>query len=92
MDYTVEIDRLALKTLKSLDKPTKQRISKKISSLAKNPYPPNAIKIQGQDAIWRLRDGNFRIAYTVKQNKLLVLVLYIGNRKDFYQNLKRIKF
>ena len=92
MDYKVEIDRRALKTLKSLSKPLKARIRDKIDSLKKNPYPASAIKIQGQEGIRRVRSGNYRIAYTVIENKLQILVVYIGDRKNIYAYLKRVKF
>lgn len=92
MDYTIQIDKLALKALKSLDKSTQQSIIKKIDSLAKNPRPPKSVKIKGQDGIWRIRDKGFRIAYAVIENKLLILVVHIGDRKNFYDYFKRVKF
>jgi mRNA interferase RelE/StbE len=92
MDYKVEIDRRALKILRSLSKSLKKQIRDKIDSLKKNPYPANAIKIQSQEGIWRVRTGNYRIAYTVIENRLLILVVYIGDRKDFYSYFKRVKF
>ncbi|MBW8000720.1 MAG: type II toxin-antitoxin system RelE/ParE family toxin [Planctomycetes bacterium] len=92
MAYEVEIDNRALKALKLLSKSLRRQISKKIDSLKENPYPASATKIQGQENIWRVRKGNYRIAYAVIENKLLILVVHIGDRKSFYNYFKRVKF
>ena len=92
MAYEVEIDTRALKALKLLSKSLRVQISKKIDSLKENPRPAGATKIQGQEGIWRVRKGNYRIAYTVIENKLLILVVPIGDRKSFYKYFKRVKF
>ncbi|MHC4762714.1 MAG: type II toxin-antitoxin system RelE family toxin [Planctomycetota bacterium] len=92
MVYEIEIDKRALKTLKLLPKPLRKQISKKIDSLKEDPYPPSATKIQGQENLWRVRRGNHRIAYAVIENKLLILVVHIDDRKTFYTYFKRVKF
>ena len=40
-------------------------------------------------AFWRVRTGDFRIVYTVEDEKLLVVVVIAGNRKDIYGKLRR---
>ena len=90
MAYEVEIDKRALKVLKSLSRALKRQIRGKIDLLQENPYPANAIKIQGQDGVWRIRTGNYRIAYVVIENKLLILVVHVDDRKSFYEYFKRV--
>jgi len=50
---------------------------------------PDAQQTEGQEAIWHIRSGNYRIAYTVHRNVLRILVLRIGDRKDFYRHFNR---
>jgi len=83
--YTIEIERLAKDFLASLSLKKRRQVGKKIDLLGDNPRPPTAKKIKGCQNIWRIRSGDFRIAYTVKHDKLLVLVIHIGDRKDFYR-------
>ena len=45
----------------------------------------NRKKIEGEDALYRLRVGNYRILYQVKGKILLVLVVGIGHRRDIYR-------
>jgi len=85
VEYSIEIERKALDFLKSLPVKHKRQVSKKIESLRTNPYPPGSRQIKGQEAFWRIRSGDYRIAYTVRESRLLVLVVHIGDRKDFYR-------
>ena len=89
MAYRIEIDRQALKMLAALPKKVQRQIAQRIDSLAQDPLPPDARQIKGQEAIWRIRSGSYRIAYTVRKNVLLILVLRVGDRKDFYRHFDR---
>lgn len=52
--------------------------------LEENPRPADCKKLKGRDA-YRLRDGNYRFIYEVRDNVLVVLVLKVGHRKDIYK-------
>ncbi|MGX9883783.1 type II toxin-antitoxin system RelE family toxin [Streptomyces sp. NPDC002276] len=43
--------------------------------------------LQGHNARWRLRVGDFRVVYTVEDGQRIVWVLAAGNRRDVYRNL-----
>lgn len=90
--YVVKIDRKALSFLKGLSAKPKRRIKSRIDALAENPYPPDAAPIAGQKDIWRMRSGSYRIAYTVRKAELLILIVHIDDRKDFYKYFRRVKF
>ena len=89
MAYRIEIDRRAVKVLAGLPNKVKRQIAARIESLADEPFPPDAQQIKGQVDIWRIRSGSYRIAYTVRKKVLCILVLRIGDRKDFYQHFDR---
>lgn len=89
MTYRLEIDRQAVKVLAALPKKVQRQIAERIDSLAEEPFPPDAQQIKGQVDIWRIRSGSYRIAYTVHKNVLRILVLRIGDRKEFYRHFDR---
>lgn len=89
MTCRIEIDRQALKVLAALPKKVQRQIAERVNSLAEEPFPPDAQQIKGQEAIWRIRSGSYRIACTVRRNVLCVLVLQVGDRKDFYRHFNR---
>ena len=84
MPYTITIRRKAQKSLIKIPEPYQSRIIRTINELADNPYPAQSKKLTGRDA-WRIRIGNYRVIYEISNNKLLILVLHIGNRKDIYK-------
>lgn len=47
-----------------------------------NPRPSGIKKLEGEKDLYRLRVGDFRVIYMIKDQTLLVLVLKIGHRKD----------
>ena len=57
----------------------------RIDRLVENPRPVGAIKLAGEEGVYRLRSGDYRILYTLQDNLLLVLVLKIGHRREVYR-------
>ena len=63
----------------------RRRIVDRIQSLAESPRPPGCEKLSGQDR-YRLRQGVYRIVYSVHDDLLVVHVIKVGHRKDVYRN------
>jgi mRNA interferase RelE/StbE len=61
------------------------RLSRKIDSLSLDPRPPGVKKLKGEEGIYRIRDGDFRIIYKLEDQRLLILVLSVGNRREVYR-------
>ncbi len=84
--YSLRIKKSARKELQAIaTKADRQRIVKRIQSLADDPRPPGAIKLSGLER-YRIRQGRFRILYTIEDTMLIVYVIKIGDRKDIYRN------
>ena len=84
--YRIEIDRDAQKWLARLtDGKLRQRLVAAIDRLALNPRPAGVKKLKGFDHRYRVRVGDCRIIYEVRDRMLLVLVLDVGDRKDIYR-------
>ena len=84
MRYTVEIKRSAQKQLAKISNPFSDAITEKILSLEIDPRPVGCIKLKGREG-WRVRVGDYRIIYEIKDNILLVLVIDIDHRKQVYK-------
>jgi mRNA interferase RelE/StbE len=63
------------------------QVAKKCRSLIANPHPPGCKKLagvtDGDEPVWRIRSGDYRILYVVR--KIEVIVLNIDDRKDVYR-------
>lgn len=82
--YQVEISRDAIKFLKKLDKKTLYLIQGVIELLSQNPRPPKSKKLTNKN-YWRVRVGDYRIVYEIKDKNLIIVVIRIANRSDVYK-------
>jgi mRNA interferase RelE/StbE len=83
--YNVLIKPSALKEIESLPlKRNRQRILGRIERLSEDPRPPGSRKLSGQEA-YRLRQGRYRVLYTIADRELIVEVVRVGDRKDVYR-------
>ena len=49
------------------------------------PRPPGCKKLHDKEALYRIRAGNYRVIYQIRDSQLLVLVVKVGNRRDVYR-------
>ena len=63
----------------------RSRVVKKIRSLADDPRPRGCEKLSGKE-LYRVRQGNYRIVYSIEDDKLIVHIIKVGDRKDVYRN------
>ena len=82
--YRVIVKQSVFKDLKKLRKKDVKRILTAIQALAENPRPPQAKKLSGQDR-YRIRQGNYRILYSIEDDRLIVCVVKVGDRRDVYR-------
>ena len=85
MTYRVSLAPAAARQLRKLDPPARRRIQATIELLAADPRPPAATQLVGGSGEWRVRTGNYRVVYEIKEEILLVLILAVGHRRDVYR-------
>ena len=84
MTYRVEVATEAVRQLRKLDRPAQRRVQAAIELLAAEPRPSGAKKLVGGGGEGRVRTGDYRIVYEIRDNVLLVLVVAVGNRREIY--------
>ncbi len=85
MTYEVRLAPAAVRQLRELDPPGRRRVQAAIDLLAEEPRPPGARQLVGGAGEWRVRTGDFRIIYDIRDGELLVLVIKVGHRRDVYE-------
>jgi mRNA interferase RelE/StbE len=71
----ITVKKSAKKSLLELPAQIVQNLTAIIDTLAENPRPNNAKKLTGSDNAYRIRSGNYRIIYTIFDNKLMIEVI-----------------
>lgn len=83
--YVVEFTPAAERQLAALARQDRLLVAAALAALASNPRPPGCAKLGGHEGLWRVRVRQFRIIYTVADQRLLVTVVKIGDRKEVYR-------
>lgn len=83
--YTVEIARRAIRSIAGLPRTEQRRVRAAIDLLADEPRPPNCIALAGEESVYRVRVGDYRILYEVIDARLIVHVIRVGHRRDVYR-------
>ena len=84
--YKLQIKESAVKELGSLGtKKDRGKIATRISALADDPRPQGSEKLAGAEDKYRVRQGNYRIVYSVDDRSRIVLITKIGDRKEVYR-------
>ena len=83
-EYRVFFKRSVEKDLVSLPNKDVKRILNRIKALEEDPRPSGCEKLAGQER-YRLRQGRYRIVYSIQDNELNVWVVKVGHRKDIYR-------
>lgn len=83
-NYRIEIKRSAARELEHVPLKDRRRIVSKIRGLAQDPRPYGSQKLAGNES-YRLRQGDYRIVYTVDDAGLGVAIFKIGHRRDIYR-------
>ncbi|HUL23070.1 MAG TPA: type II toxin-antitoxin system RelE/ParE family toxin [Thermodesulfobacteriota bacterium] len=82
--YKVYFKASVEKDFTTLPKKDLKKVLKRIAELAENPRPSVCEKLTGQER-YRLRQGQYRIVYSIQDDELTVWIVKVGHRKDIYR-------
>jgi len=85
MSYAVRLDSHTRKTLDRLSDDMHGRIIRRLEALQENPRPAGVEKLAGPEDLYRIRVGDWRIVYAIRDRALVVIVVRIGHRREVYR-------
>jgi mRNA interferase RelE/StbE len=84
-EYRITIRKSAVRELEDIPQKDIQRVVKRIRSLAKELRPHGSQKLSGKEQ-YRIRQGDYRIVYSVEDKDSLVEIVKIGHRREIYRS------
>jgi len=84
--YSIEIKQSAVREIEALPQDDRQLVVERIGRLANDPRPRGCEKLAGGER-YRVRQGDYRIVYSVEDELLTVWVVKVGHRRDVYRGL-----
>ena len=85
MTYEIIITRTIQKQLDNLPNNIQERVYEKIAQLAEEPRPDGVVKLKGYDNEYRIRIGDYRLVYEIRDEQLIVLLVQCKHRRDVYK-------
>ena len=85
MSYAVALLRDAQKALDKTDAELRGRMIRAMRLLEDDPRHPGVVKMTGPDDFYRVRVGDWRIVYAIRDRELVVIVIRIGHRREVYR-------
>ena len=85
--WQLVISRQPAKTLRKLPRDLRERIDRAILALSVDPRPVGCKKLSGYTDLYRVRMGDWRITYAIKNAELIVLVVEVAPRGGVYRDL-----
>ncbi|WP_306480808.1 type II toxin-antitoxin system RelE/ParE family toxin [Limnobacter sp.] len=83
-NYKIVFKKSVVKDLRSISNPDVRRILSTIDQLAINPRGEGCKKLTGLE-LYRVRCGDYRIVYEIKNSELIVSVIKVGHRSGVYK-------
>ena len=83
--YKLLIKSSAAKELEALPAKDRSRIVARIEALAGNPRPPGSEKLSGEEK-YRLRQGDYRVLYSIQDASATVTIVKNGHRREVYRH------
>ncbi|MGE4537872.1 MAG: type II toxin-antitoxin system RelE/ParE family toxin [Desulfovibrio sp.] len=85
MAYRIELTPAAGRDFKKLPGAAAKRLAPRIDALAQEPRPAGVLPMTGMHGYYRLRVGDYRIIYKIEDERLVVLVIRVANRREAYR-------
>ena len=82
--YSLQFKKSVARDLRAIPKADVARILRPIEQLADEPRPPGVEKLSSQER-YRVRQGNYRIVYEIVDDRLVVVVVRVGHRREVYR-------
>ena len=84
MAYSVRIRPTAQRQIKKLSRSVQARVVRRLEQLTADPRPRGVEKLTAKDNLYRLREGDYRIIYQIRDQELSVLVVKVAHRRNAY--------
>jgi mRNA interferase RelE/StbE len=86
--YSLRIKESAAKEIERIQpKKVRRVVVERIRALASDPRPSGCEKLTEARGQYRVRQGDWRIVYEVRDDERVVAVVKVGNRRDVYRRL-----
>ena len=85
--YRIAYEKRVLKDLDRIPDRDVERIVKVFKELSINPLPADSKKLSGKEALYRVKQGDYRIIYAIDYKEKIVKIVLVRHRREAYRNI-----
>ncbi len=85
MSYELVVPRRVRKAVARLPENVYGRVSRAIDRLVEEPRPHGCIMMRGEEDLWRIRVGDYRVVYAIDDERRVVEILKVAHRRESYR-------
>ena len=85
--YRIEFTPAADRDFRSLPQDVQRRLGPKIDALVRTPRPHGVETLAGEENLYRIRVGDYRIVYQIRDKALVIVPVRIRHRRDVYRSI-----
>jgi mRNA interferase RelE/StbE len=82
--YELLIRPSVTKDVRGIPQSDLKKILARIEALRDDPRPPGCVRLSGNEC-YRIRQGDYRIVYEIHDDRVVVIVVRVGHRRDVYR-------
>jgi mRNA interferase RelE/StbE len=82
--YRIEWKDSARKELRKLRREVIARVLVAVEGLSEEPRPSGCRKLQGANRTYRIRIGDYRVVYSIEDERLVIQVVRVAHRSAVY--------
>lgn len=83
--YQVEILSAARRQIKKLPRTVQSQILDRIEDLQVEPRPVGVVKLEGEEGLYRVRVGDYRIVYAIDDEQIYIFIVKVAHRREVYR-------
>ena len=84
--YSIEIKKSAAREIEALPPRDMCLVVERIGRLAAEPRPRGCEELVGGER-YRVRQGDYRIVYSIEDDQLIIWIVKVGHRRDVYRHI-----
>jgi mRNA interferase RelE/StbE len=88
--FTLSLTRDCCAFIKGLDSKPARQVYERILGLCEDPKPQNAKPLVAHKGLWRMRVGDFRVIYSIEDNRVNIVIVDRRNDDEVYKRIERL--
>jgi len=85
--YELIYEKRVLRDIDKISNDDAETICEVFKELSLNPHPVGSKKLSGKETLYRVKQGDYRVVYTIDHKEKIIKIILVAHRKEAYRHL-----